>query len=180
MLGLDSAGKSTTLYRMKLGDVVATTPTIGFNVETVQHGAVSLVVWDIGGQDKLRTLWKFYYQNANCVIFVVDSTDTERLPEIKAELTTLVGAPELKGAPVLVWANKQDLRAASSTHDDAAAGAATGQDAHLAMPPATLASALDLATVLRGHRCSAKAGTGLREGLDWVEAEVRKGPGWIN
>ena len=52
MLGLDAAGKTTVLYRMKLGEVVTTIPTIGFNVETVNFKNINMVVWDVGGRDK--------------------------------------------------------------------------------------------------------------------------------
>ena len=52
MLGLDAAGKTTILYRMKLGEVVTTIPTIGFNVETVNFKNINMVVWDVGGRDK--------------------------------------------------------------------------------------------------------------------------------
>eukprot|EP00662_Eupelagonemidae_sp_cell21_P008090 gene8090-5118_t len=54
MVGLDAAGKTTILYKLKLGEVVPTVPTIGFNVETVQYKNVRFTMWDIGGQDRLR------------------------------------------------------------------------------------------------------------------------------
>merc|ERR1712124_160271 len=79
MLGLDAAGKTTILYKLKLGEVVTTIPTIGFNVETVEYRNINFTVWDVGGQDKIRPLWRHYYQNTQAVIFVVDSSDRERL-----------------------------------------------------------------------------------------------------
>ena len=75
MVGLDAAGKTTVLYNLKLGEVVTTIPTIGFNVETVEFKNVSFVVWDIGGQKKIRPLWRHYYQNTSAVVYVVDSSD---------------------------------------------------------------------------------------------------------
>ena len=63
MVGLDAAGKTTILYKLKLGENVVTIPTIGFNVETVQHKNVGFTVWDVGGQDKIRPLWRHYFQN---------------------------------------------------------------------------------------------------------------------
>jgi small GTP-binding protein len=63
MLGLDAAGKTTILYKLKLGEVVSSVPTIGFNVETVEYKNINFTVWDIGGQNKLRLLWRHYYQN---------------------------------------------------------------------------------------------------------------------
>ena len=79
MLGLDAAGKTTSLYKLKLGEVVSSVPTIGFNVETVEFQNVKFTVWDVGGQDKIRQLWKHYYQNTQALIYVVDSSDKERV-----------------------------------------------------------------------------------------------------
>ena len=61
MLGLDAAGKTTILYKLKLGQDVTTIPTVGFNVETVTYKNVKFNVWDVGGQDKIRPLWRHYY-----------------------------------------------------------------------------------------------------------------------
>ena len=58
MVGLDAAGKTTILYKLKLGEIVTTIPTIGFNVETVEYKNISFTVWDVGGQDKIRPLWR--------------------------------------------------------------------------------------------------------------------------
>ncbi len=93
MVGLDAAGKTTILYKLKLGEVVTTIPTIGlflfylsfyscsigFNVETVDYKNISFTVWDVGGQDKIRPLWRHYYQNTQGIIFVVDSNDKYKL-----------------------------------------------------------------------------------------------------
>merc|ERR1712232_851476 len=86
MVGLDAAGKTTILYKLKLGEIVTTIPTIGFNVETVEYKNISFTVWDVGGQDKIRALWRHYYQNTQGVIFVVDSNDRDRVGEARAEL----------------------------------------------------------------------------------------------
>ena len=61
MLGLDAAGKTTILYRLKLAEVVTTIPTVGFNVETVEYKNIKFNVWDVGGQDKIRRLWRHYF-----------------------------------------------------------------------------------------------------------------------
>merc|ERR1712224_260620 len=86
MVGLDAAGKTTILYKMKLGEVVNTIPTIGFNVETVEYKNISFNVWDVGGQDKIRLLWRHYYTNTQGLIYVVDSNDRERIEENREEL----------------------------------------------------------------------------------------------
>ncbi|XP_023611095.1 ADP-ribosylation factor 5 isoform X2 [Myotis lucifugus] len=86
MVGLDAAGKTTILYKLKLGEIVTTIPTIGFNVETVEYKNICFTVWDVGGQDKIRPLWRHYFQNTQGLIFVVDSNDRERVQESADEL----------------------------------------------------------------------------------------------
>jgi ADP-ribosylation factor protein 6 len=61
MLGLDAAGKTTILYKLKLNQDVTTIPTVGFNVESVTYKNVKFNVWDVGGQDKIRPLWRHYF-----------------------------------------------------------------------------------------------------------------------
>jgi ADP-ribosylation factor protein 1 len=85
-VGLDAAGKTTILYKLKLGEIVTTIPTIGFNVETVEYKNISFTVWDVGGQDKIRPLWRHYFQNTQGLIFVVDSNDRDRVSEARDEL----------------------------------------------------------------------------------------------
>ena len=116
MLGLDSAGKSTILYRLKFDQYVNTVPTIGFNCEKVRGGigtarGVNFTIWDVGGQDKVRPLWRSYIRSTDGIVFVVDSTDCERMEEAKVELLRTGRAVEALGVPLLVLANKQDLPA---------------------------------------------------------------------
>ena len=109
ILGLDNAGKTTILYKLQMGEVVTTVPTIGFNVETVQYKSLRLQVWDLGGQTSIRPYWRCYYQNTNAIIYVVDSADGERMGLCKNELITMLEEEELKGAALIIFANKQDL-----------------------------------------------------------------------
>merc|ERR1711936_956029 len=109
MVGLDAAGKTTILYKLKLGEIVTTIPTIGFNVETVEYKNISFTVWDVGGQDKIRPLWRHYFQNTEGLIFVIDSNDRERIGEARDELQRMLAEDELRDAVLLVFANKQDL-----------------------------------------------------------------------
>ncbi|VDL77104.1 unnamed protein product [Nippostrongylus brasiliensis] len=108
-VGLDNAGKTTVLYKLKLGEVITTIPTIGFNLETVEYRNVSFTVWDVGGQQRIRALWKYYFRDTQAIIFVVDSSDTDRMEEARNEIHALIEDSELHGAAVLVFANKQDL-----------------------------------------------------------------------
>merc|ERR1712048_950550 len=101
MVGLDAAGKTTILYKLKLGEVGTTIPTIGFNVETVEYKNLKFTVWDVGGQDKIRPLWRHYYQGTNGVIFVVDSNDRDRIEDAREELAGLLSADEMRDAALL-------------------------------------------------------------------------------
>ncbi|CAK8694190.1 ADP-ribosylation factor 6-like [Clavelina lepadiformis] len=109
MLGLDAAGKTTILYKLKLGQPVQTIPTVGFNVETVTYKNTRFNVWDVGGQDKIRPLWRHYYTGTQGLIFVIDCADRDRIEEARTELHRIVNDREMKDAVILVYANKQDL-----------------------------------------------------------------------
>ena len=109
MVGLDAAGKTTILYKLKLGEVVTTIPTIGFNVETVEYKNISFTVWDVGGKDKCRPLWRHYYKSMQRIVFVVDCNDRDRVDSVRDELSRMLGETELCDLPLLVIANKQDL-----------------------------------------------------------------------
>jgi len=158
MVGLDAAGKTTILYKLKLGEVVTTIPTIGFNVETVEYKNISFTVWDVGGQDKIRPLWRHYYQNTQGLIFVVDSNDRDRIDAAKDELHRMLGEDELRDAVVLAFANKQDLPNAMSA--------------------AEMTDKLQLHNMKNRQwyiqSCCATTGDGLYEGLDWLSATLTK------
>ena len=154
MVGLDAAGKTTILYKLKLGEIVTTIPTIGFNVETVEYKKVSFTVWDVGGQDKIRPLWRHYYQNTQGLIFVVDTNDRERIGEAAEELQKMLREEELREAVLLVFGNKQDLPNAMSISE--------------------VTDKLGLHSL--GSRkwyiqaTCATSGDGLYEGLDWLSS----------
>lgn len=109
ILGLDASGKTTLLTRLKTNEGATTVPTIGFTNETIKYGRLTFNMFDIGGQHKLRGFWHHYYENANAVIFVVDSSDISRMNEAKAEIDKLLVHPLLVNVPFLFFANKQDL-----------------------------------------------------------------------
>jgi len=158
MLGLDSAGKTTILYRLQIGEVVSTIPTIGFNVETVQYKTIKFQVWDLGGQTSIRPYWRCYFANTKAIVFVIDSADHARLQTSRSELLTLLAEEELKGVPLLIFSNKQDIEGALS--------------------PGKMSEALGLdgekgrEWSIRGA-CAIK-GEGLEEGLDWLVNVIQK------
>ncbi|XP_013792452.1 ADP-ribosylation factor-like protein 4A [Limulus polyphemus] len=120
MLGLDSAGKTTALYRLKFDQFLNTIPTIGFNCEKIKWTTgkargTRFMFWDVGGQDKLRPLWRSYTRCTDGIVFVLDSVEVERMEEARMELLRI--ARENYGVPILVLANKQDLPRAKNTRD---------------------------------------------------------------
>ncbi|CDS35821.1 ADP-ribosylation factor 4 [Echinococcus granulosus] len=158
MVGLDAAGKTTILYKLKLGEVVTTIPTIGFNVESVEYRNLNFTVWDVGGQDKIRPLWRHYFQNTQGLIFVVDSNDRDRIGEAAEELQKMLSEEDLANAAVLVFANKQDLPNA--------------------MPTTEVTDKLRLHN-LRNREwyiqsSCATTGEGLYEGMDWLSKVLLK------
>jgi hypothetical protein len=97
------------LYKLKLNQDVTTIPTVGFNVETVTYKNVKFNVWDVGGQDKIRPLWRHYFSGTQGLIFVIDSNDRSRIDEARQELHRIITDREMKEALLLVFANKQDI-----------------------------------------------------------------------
>lgn len=154
MNGLDAAGKTSILYRLQLGVVVTTIPTIGFNVETVQYKRLSFTCWDVGGKDKIRPLWRHYYHGCKAIVFVVDSNDPDRLDYARDELHQMMKEEELREARLLVFANKQDLKTALGVDE--------------------VAQILELDQLNQEwfiQPSSATTGEGLQEGLEWLHEE---------
>ncbi|KAK3086375.1 hypothetical protein FSP39_017539 [Pinctada imbricata] len=152
--GLDAAGKTTLLYKLKLGEVVTTIPTIGFNVETLDYKNVSLTAWDVGGRDKIRPLYRHYYQNTDALVYVIDSTDRDRIGDAKKEMERSLREDELRDCPLLILANKQDIPSA--------------------MKESEIVDKLELHMKCFREKkwaifpTSAKNGDGLYEALDWL------------
>ena len=112
MFGLDDSGKTTILYLLKLDEKVATLPTIGYNVEVIDKDSwpKSLSIWDVGGQEKIRTLWVLYFSNTNGIIWVYDISNNPRIEESQKELKKILDDPQIdKNIPLLIFANKSDL-----------------------------------------------------------------------
>ena len=156
MVGLDAAGKTTILYKLNLGNYVLTIPTLGFNVENVEYSNVKFQIWDVGGQDKLRRLWKHYYKNTSSIIFVVDSYDKKRLDLAKNELHDMIKHPLLENVAILIFANKQDIPGSLNNIE--------------------IAETLELHKIINHEwycqECCATNGNGLAEGFDWLSSKI--------
>ncbi|KAL0487481.1 ADP-ribosylation factor ARF1 [Acrasis kona] len=156
MVGLDAAGKTTILYKLKLDESVNPVPTIGFNVETVQYKKVTFTMWDVGGQEKLRLLWRHYYTGTNAVIFVIDSSDKDRIDEARDELHKMLADSAMANIQLLVLANKQDLPGAMDAQE--------------------VKNKLDLVNLKQKswfiQPCCAVTGEGLYDGMDWLSSNL--------
>ncbi|XP_068234606.1 ADP-ribosylation factor-like protein 1 isoform X1 [Palaemon carinicauda] len=152
ILGLDGAGKTTILYRLQVGEVVTTIPTIGFNVEQVTYKNLRFQVWDLGGQTSIRPYWRCYYSNTDAIIYVVDSADRDRIGISKQELVSMLEEEELKSAILVVLANKQDME-----------GAMTVAEVHTALGLDALRT-----RTFQIFKTSAIKGEGLDQSMDWL------------
>ncbi|KAG5508133.1 hypothetical protein JKF63_05385 [Porcisia hertigi] len=158
MLGLDNAGKTSILYRLRLGDVVTTVPTVGVNLETLEYKNITFEVWDLGGQTGVRPYWRCYFSDTDAIIYVVDSTDRDRMGVAKHELYSLLDEDELSKSLLLVFANKQDMPEAASDME--------------------IADELGVSSIMNRTwtvvKSSAKTGDGLAEGMDWLVEKLRE------
>ncbi|CCF60254.1 hypothetical protein KAFR_0J01900 [Kazachstania africana CBS 2517] len=159
MLGLDNAGKTTILYKLKLNKIKTSTPTVGFNVETVTYKNIKFNMWDVGGQERLRPLWRHYFPATSALIFVIDCSDRERFNEAKEELYSIISEKEMENVVLLVWANKQDLKGS--------------------LKPQEISNLLELDRNLKNQQwcvigSNALTGTGLVEGLSWISNNIDK------
>ncbi|KAI9017829.1 ADP-ribosylation factor family-domain-containing protein [Gaertneriomyces semiglobifer] len=181
MLGLDNAGKTTVLKRINGEDISSISPTLGFNIKTLEHNNYKLNIWDVGGQKSIRSYWRNYFEQTDGLVWVVDSADrSDRMDDCKRELRELLkeevrtpllfsnadlpfnsiyhsfAAQRLAGASLLILANKQDVP-----------GARTQQQ---------IAEILDLASIQTHHwhivACSAVTGENLLTGMDWIVADI--------
>ena len=66
------------------------------SVRVGRYKNISFTVWDVGGQDKIRPLWRHYYTNTQGLIFVVDSNDRDRIGEAHDELHRMLAEDELR------------------------------------------------------------------------------------
>lgn len=115
--GLDNAGKTTILKRFNGESIDTISPTLGFNIKTLEHRGYTLNMWDVGGQKSLRSYWRNYFECTDGLVWVVDSADRMRLESCREELLVLLKEERLAGATLLVLANKQDLPGALSAQE---------------------------------------------------------------
>lgn len=156
MLGLDNAGKTTILKKFNGEDIDTISPTLGFNIKTLEHRGFKLNIWDVGGQKSLRSYWRNYFESTDGLIWVVDSADRQRMEDCQRELQSLLVEERLAGATLLIFANKQDLPGALSSN--------------------AIREALELDSIRSHHwciqGCSAVTGENLLPGIDWLLDDI--------
>lgn len=156
MLGLDNAGKTTILKKFNGEPIDTISPTLGFNIKTLEHRGFKLNMWDVGGQKSLRSYWRNYFECTDGLIWVVDSADKLRLNDCKSELHGLLLEERLSGATLLIFANKQDLPGSCSAEE--------------------LRTILNLDSIKTHHWqiiwCSAVTGENLLHGIDWLIDDI--------
>ena len=161
--GLDSAGKTTVLLKLKRGEKslslpVTTIPTMDFNVETWDYKGRKFSVWDVGGQDAIRPLWRHHLMGSQALVYVVDSNDRERVRKAAAELHKIMLDHAMRDACLLVFANKCDLPHALSADEVK----------ELLMLDELRARAYHV------QPSCASSGEGLWQGLGWLAANVKR------
>jgi len=160
--GLDAAGKTTILYKLKRGEkrkgeAVNTIPTLDFNVETIKHKKQTFSIWDVGGQDSIRPLWRHHFTGTQGLIYVVDAADRQRVRKAAEELHKIVLDHEMRFAVTLILANKADL-----PH---------------ALKPDEVSAELKLSQLqdrtIHVQPTCATTGEGLWEGIRWLGTNVK-------
>ena len=159
-LGLDNAGKTTIIKRITMGDFFGyTRPTVGLDVQEYILGNTRYITWDLSGQRGLRErLWSSYLRGCRGIVWVVDSADPDRFPEVREELWKYVFKnPDIKNVPLLIFGNKQDLKEAVQVKK--------------------IYSQLQLERMERNSNfillpTSAKTGKNLEKGLDWLRDQI--------
>jgi len=158
LLGLDNAGKTSILKKLSDEEISHIMPTQGFNIKSISQDGFKLNVWDIGGQQSIRTYWKDYFDNTDALIYVIDSADRRRVQETGVELNKLLEEQKLAAIPLLIFTHKQDLLNALTAKD--------------------LAETMQLHNIRdrqwQIQACSAKEGAGLKEGTEWLLSAVSK------
>ena len=155
-LGLDNAGKSSVIKAFMGQSIDDLSPTLGFEIKTVECQGYRLSCWDVGGQSTIRAYWRNYFEATDGVVWVVDSTDRERMALCKKELDSILKQERLANASLLIFANKQDVGGAMQSEE--------------------IRNILDLDRIKRRHwsivPCSAATRTGVEQGITWIVNDI--------
>lgn len=168
ILGLDNAGKTTYLEQTKMKftknyqgmNLNKITTTVGLNIGSIALGNVKLKFWDLGGQEELQSLWDKYYAESHGIIYIVDSSDKERLDESKTAFDKMIVSENLTNVPMMLLANKQDLPECVTV----------GEVKALFNNSRDLMGNRDR----RVNGVSALKGDGIQEGIEWITDCIKR------
>jgi len=165
ILGVDKAGKTTLLEKLKSiylkGEGLPpdrVVPTVGLNIGRMEDANAKLVFWDLGGQVGLRAIWEKYYEEAHAIMYVIDAATASSFEDAKSALDKVIRHEHLRGAPLLIVANKQDLPGVVNDEE--------------------LAKFLNLKELderpYMFQAVSAYDGRGIKSGIDWLVEQMEK------
>jgi len=165
ILGVDKAGKTTLLEKLKSiylkGEGLPpdrVVPTVGLNIGRIEDANAKLVFWDLGGQVGLRAIWEKYYEEAHAIMYVIDAATASSFEDAKSALDKVIRHEHLRGAPLLIVANKQDLPGVINDEE--------------------LAKFLNLKELderpYMFQAVSAYDGRGIKSGIDWLVEQMEK------
>eukprot|EP00976_Prorocentrum_cordatum_P091006 1188354-Prorocentrum_minimum.AAC.4 len=180
------------LFSLLRIDVISSSAFAGFNVEKVQYKNVQFTVWDVGGQEKLRPLWRHYFNNTDGLIYVVDALDKDRIGKAASEFK-VCGAvyvavaslfrPSLQVTPGCTTSPMETGLFRQIVNDplmrnSAILVMANKQDLPGVLSPSEICEAFDMHSLLRDRKWHvqgtvATSGDGLYEGLDWLSATLK-------
>lgn len=159
MVGLDNAGKTCTAKTIVGESLESVAPTVGFSRVEHKYKGFHVTIYDLGGSKSFRGIWPKYYHEVHGFIFVVDSSDQERLQECSSVLTDLLNHPQVKGKPILLLCNKADVDQAQDEVE--------------------VVSRLEIESLVNSAQCPTRVEAsvatkdqGLREGYKWLVKSV--------
>jgi len=155
IFGLNAAGKTTIINRIKKNVFSNPKPTTGINVIKLLFQNLKITAYDAGGQKQYRKIWRSHLENQDGLIFVLDIVDEKRFKEARIELHRVINLPAVKDIPLLVLFNKVDKKKADKK---------------------ILSKVLELNKIkdrkIKVFLTSAKTNEGITEAFNWIALEM--------
>jgi len=114
IIGTENSGKTTLLNQLKAMSgqkhhaFDRITPTVGLNIGKIEQVGFTVLLWDLGGKDILRPIWRKYYPECFGIVFVIDGSNEDKLEESLTALSDVMKNKDVEGVPILILVNKKD------------------------------------------------------------------------